>query len=59
MVEIGSVVSEKKIFEKVYRRMTAEDGWTSIDGNSSHGLLARWAKKDQYNKDHEYRVKAR
>jgi len=39
VAKFGSVVSEKKIFEKVYRRMTAEDERTPSDGNSSHGFL--------------------
>ena len=39
LVEIGPVVSEEKI------KMWNVDGRTKNDGNSSHGLKARWAKK--------------
>ena len=39
LVAIGPVVSEEKI------KMWNVDGRTKSDGNSSHGLKARWAKK--------------
>jgi hypothetical protein len=39
LVQIGSVVSEKKIFEKVYRRTTTEVRRTPSDGNSIFKLF--------------------
>jgi hypothetical protein len=44
LVAIGPVVSEEKI------KMWNVDGRTKSDGNSSHGLKARWAKKDNNSK---------
>jgi hypothetical protein len=44
LVAIGPVVSEVKI------KMWNVDGQTKSDGNSSHGLKARWAKKGNNSK---------
>ena len=48
LVAIGPVVSEEKIkMWNVDGRMTDDGRRTKSDDNSSHGLKARWAKKDK------------